>query len=341
MRSHRPSPEHQEAVSRRLALLSAELTAVRETDGLGDGPRVDGLTGGQSVDRWAAPATHTRVRPDRWEESPPAPVLLPHPAARPPADVPVPGRHARRRPVARLGALLPDSWRGRVALGPGQLVVVVAAVVIAVAVTGWWLVRGSPTEMVAPGETDLTPAVAAPLVSVAADGAVSPGATGTPVTPVPAGTVDLVIDVSGKVRRPGIAVLSPGSRVVDALKAAGGARAGVDLSSLNLARPLVDGEQLLVGVEPAAGIVAGMLASPSAPTGVAGAPGALVSGALVSLNVADQTLLETLPEVGPVTAQAIIGWRDEHGGFTAVDELMEVDGIGEATLARLAPLVTL
>ncbi|MEO5853464.1 MAG: ComEA family DNA-binding protein [Nocardioides sp.] len=334
MRSHRPSLEHQEAVSRRLALLSAELTAVRETDGLGDGPTVAGLTGKQSVDRWAAPATHTRVRPDRWEESPPAPV--PHPTARPPAEVPVPGRHARRRPVARLGVLLPDSWRGRVALGPGQLVLVLAAVVVGVAVTGWWLVRGSPTEVVAPGETDLTPAVAAPLVSVAADGAVSPGATGTPVTPVPAGTVDLVVDVSGKVRRPGIAVLSPGSRVVDALEAAGGARAGVDLSSLNLARPLVDGEQLLVGVEPAGGVAAGMLASPSAPTGVAGAP-----GALVSLNVADQTLLETLPDVGPVTAQAIIGWRDEHGGFTAVDELMEVDGIGEATLARLAPLVTL
>jgi competence protein ComEA len=61
---------------------------------------------------------------------------------------------------------------------------------------------------------------------------------------------------------------------------------------------------------------------------------------LVNLNTADQTQLEALPEVGPVTAQAIIGWRDRHGGFTSVDQLLDVDGIGEATLAQLAPLVT-
>ncbi|MDN4163630.1 ComEA family DNA-binding protein, partial [Nocardioides abyssi] len=67
-----------------------------------------------------------------------------------------------------------------------------------------------------------------------------------------------------------------------------------------------------------------------------GAPGA----ALVDLNTADQALLETLPQVGPVTAGAILAWRTEHGAFTAVEELLEVDGIGEATLAQLAPLVT-
>ena len=67
-----------------------------------------------------------------------------------------------------------------------------------------------------------------------------------------------------------------------------------------------------------------------------GSPGA----ALVDLNTADQALLESLPEVGPVTAQAILAWREEHGGFTAVQELLEVDGIGPATLETLAPLVT-
>ena len=138
-----------------------------------------------------------------------------------------------------------------------------------------------------------------------------------------------MVDVAGKVRRPGIAVLPPGSRVVDALKAAGGARSGVDLTSLNLARPLVDGEQILVGVAPAAG-VAGSLGSPT-PSG----------GTLVNLNTADQPTLETLPGVGPVTAEAILAWRTDNGGFSSVDELLEVDGIGEATLADLAPLVTL
>ena len=78
---------------------------------------------------------------------------------------------------------------------------------------------------------------------------------------------------------------------------------------------------------------AGVLAS-AVPT--AGAPG----GPLVNLNTAGQAELEALPEVGPVTAQAIMAWREEHGGFTSVDELLEVDGIGDATLGQLAPLVT-
>ena len=135
--------------------------------------------------------------------------------------------------------------------------------------------------------------------------------------------------MAGKVRRPGIAVLPVGSRVVDALEAAGGARRGVDLTGLNLARPLVDGEQVLVGVAPAPG-VAGTLTSP-APEGTS----------LVNLNSADLAALDTLPGVGPVTAEAIVSWREDNGGFTSVEELLEVDGIGEATLEDLAPLVTL
>ena len=137
----------------------------------------------------------------------------------------------------------------------------------------------------------------------------------------------MTVDVEGKVRHPGIVVLDTGTRVVDALEAAGGARAGVDLSGLNLARVLVDGEQVLVGVAAPAGVAA---------AAATGEPG----GALVNLNTATQVDLEALPEVGPVTAAAILAWRDEHGGFTAVDELLEVDGIGDATLALVAPHVT-
>ena len=124
-------------------------------------------------------------------------------------------------------------------------------------------------------------------------------------------------------------MLPPGSRVVDALEAAGGARAKVDLTGLNLARLVVDGEQILVGVAPAPGVAGGLVGSP--PQGTS----------LVNLNTADQAVLETLPGVGPVTAEAILAWRTDNGGFTSVDELLEVDGIGEATLEDLAPLVTL
>jgi competence protein ComEA len=209
-----------------------------------------------------------------------------------------------------------------VAIGAGQLAVVGLALLIGLVVTTWWLVRADPHEVRAPAATVTT---AAPLVTgLPATGAAAPVVSGA--------TTELVVDVAGKVRRPGIAVLAPGSRVVDALEAAGGVRPGVDLTALNLARALVDGEQILVGVRPAAGVAAGAVADPSA-------PGA--AGALVPLNSADQAELESLPEVGPVTAAAIIAWRDAHGGFTAVDELLEVDGIGEATLGQLAPLVTL
>ena len=131
-------------------------------------------------------------------------------------------------------------------------------------------------------------------------------------------------------RHPGIVVLHSGSRVVDALRAAGGARRGTRLGSLNLARVLTDGEQIVVGpAQPAPAPVAGP--SPS---------GSPVVG-LVDLNTADETALESLPEVGPVTAQAIIAWRTEHGAFTAISQLLDVDGIGDATLAQLTPYVTI
>lgn len=138
--------------------------------------------------------------------------------------------------------------------------------------------------------------------------------------------------VAGEVRRPGLVVLPTGSRVADAVEAAGGARRGTDLTTLNLARPLVDGEQVVVGAPAGTAAGGGPLPGPGAGPGAA--------GGLVDLNTADQALLETLPGVGPVTATAILDWRAEHGGFTAVEELLEVDGIGDATLEDLAPLVT-
>jgi competence protein ComEA len=193
---------------------------------------------------------------------------------------------------------------------------VVALLVLAgLGVAVWWLGSGG-AEVAAP-----PPRPAPDLV----------GVTALPTSSAPAATSNgsVTVDVAGKVRRPGIAVLDVGSRVVDALDAAGGARAGVDLTDLNLARVLVDGEPILVGVSPPSGVAATM-------TG-----GTSPVAALVNLNSADQVALESLPDVGPVTAASILAWRTEHGAFTSVDQLLDVDGIGEATLAKLAPYVTL
>ncbi|MFF3498056.1 helix-hairpin-helix domain-containing protein [Streptomyces sp. NPDC003247] len=144
---------------------------------------------------------------------------------------------------------------------------------------------------------------------------------------------EIVVDVSGKVRNPGIHRLPAGSRVVDALTAAGGVRPGTDTGGLNRARFLVDGEQVVVG-GPAAGAVPG-----AAGPGVAsGATGGAPAGP-VSLNTATVEQLDTLPGVGPVLAQHIVDHRTRHGGFRSVDELRDVNGIGERRFADLRDLV--
>ena len=127
-----------------------------------------------------------------------------------------------------------------------------------------------------------------------------------------------------------LALFGPRAREgVDALEAAGGAQRGVDLTPLNLARVLVDGEQILVGVDPPAAAVAG----PG--TGGTGGP-----GVAVNLNTATLEELDALPGVGPVTAQAILDWRTENGRFTSVDDLLDVAGIGEKTLEDLRDRVS-
>jgi competence protein ComEA len=155
-----------------------------------------------------------------------------------------------------------------------------------------------------------------------------------------------VVDVSGKVREPGVHRLPAGSRVADALKAAGGVRPGTDIGGLNRARFLVDGEQVVVGAPSAAGPgAAGVPGVPGA--GVAGGSGSAVVGpggavapvTPVALNTATLEQLDTLPGVGPVLAQHIIDHRSRHGGFRSVDELREVNGIGDRRFADLRNLV--
>ncbi|WSV32075.1 ComEA family DNA-binding protein [Streptomyces sp. NBC_01017] len=160
-------------------------------------------------------------------------------------------------------------------------------------------------------------------------GSAAVGASGAGATAV----AEIVVDVSGKVREPGIHRLPAGSRVADALRAAGGVRPGTKTDSLNRARFLVDGEQVIVG-GPAA--VPGP--APGTGTGGAAVSGA-APGAPVPLSTATVDQLDTLPGVGPVLAQHIIDYRTQHGGFRSVDELREVNGIGDRRFADLRNLV--
>jgi competence protein ComEA len=335
MRSRKSANDHvAEVARRRLELLSAELAATRS--GAGEDPPSHPDPGGAGE-----PFTSEPAETPLAEDAGAAPVAGGQPLARRPA----PGRHARRtpsssrtaRPAAWLEDRLPPSLQGRVRIGAGHLATVAVLVATAMALLAWSAVRAADPGDLVPARSALaapaSPAVGGSGSPPGPDPAPLPGASasGSSVGQgVPGPVGEVVVDVAGKVRRPGIVRLPAGSRVVDALEAAGGPRRGVRLTALNLARILVDGEQVLVGVPAAPGVAASAASDPGAP-----AP-----AALVNLNTADQTLLESLPGVGPVTAQAILEWRSEHGAFSAVDELMEVSGIGEATLAELAPLVT-
>lgn len=140
-----------------------------------------------------------------------------------------------------------------------------------------------------------------------------------------ASSASVFVHVSGSVTAPGLYVLDEGARVVDAVAAAGGFAPGADEAAVNLARPLSDGEQLLV---PAIGAAAEAGAAEPAGDG------------RVNLNTADATQLDTLPRIGPAMADRIIQWRDENGRFTSVEDLLAVPGIGDKMLETLRDLVT-
>lgn len=172
-------------------------------------------------------------------------------------------------------------------------------------------------------------ATSAPLSSATAPEPT--GATGISfATPSPTLAADVVVHVAGQVASPGVVTLPAGSRVQDAVVAAGGPRGDADLDAVNLARPLVDGEQVYV---PAPG--------QAPPASSIGGSGPDASAGLVNLNTADSTRLQALPGIGPSLAQRILDWRTEHGGFQSVGELEEVSGIGPAIMANIADLVTL
>lgn len=204
-------------------------------------------------------------------------------------------------PAARLRAA-PERSNVRVL----ALIGVVAALVAA----GYlWLARPRP-------QPPAAPAAKATLA------ATPPPASAKPV----AAASSVVVHVLGKVEHPGVVTLPSGSRVAEAIKAAGGVRKGAKTGNLNLARKLVDGEQIPVGVP-----------RPTPPPGAPAASGA--PDAPLNLNTATADQLDDLPGVGPVLAERIVDYRTRHGGFRSIEQLQDVSGIGARRYADLKPLV--
>ena len=143
----------------------------------------------------------------------------------------------------------------------------------------------------------------------------------------------IVVSVGGRVKHPGLVYLPPGSRVADAIAAAGGVLPDTDLSFTNLARKVSDGELILIGVQAPPGVAADPTGGDSA------APGGSTAGS-VDLNTASLAQLETLPGIGPALAQRILDYRTSHGSFHSVNDLQNVSGIGPAKFAAIKDLVT-
>jgi competence protein ComEA len=249
-----------------------------------------------------------------------------------------------------------EGWMARVRADPGRAGAIAAATVaaLAVLVTVFTVLRDRPPPVMS--------AKLPPVERVSGTAGPGPKSSATPGAAQPGG-VDrpVVVSVVGLVHTPGLVTLVPGARIADALQAAGGAMDGADTIGLNMARPVGDGEQIVVGLAPLSGLpraLGSSVASGSAP-GPASAPESAPGrptggpttgpkegpttvpkrGPVLDLNTATLEQLDALPGVGPVTAAAILAWRQANGKFTSVDQLGDVDGIGPARLDRLRALV--
>ena len=229
------------------------------------------------------------------------------------------------------GLTMPLPVAGLVRLARAHIGVLSVLFVVALVFTGFRLFAAQghevekPSPSIIPVTSASTPSASIPVVS-------------SPAT--------IRVHVLGAVVRPGVVELPANSRVADALAAAGGLREDADFGELNLAQQLPDGAQIIIGtideprgeLRPPTGVAAGTIPVPGVTSSLPGGGGSSATGSL-DLNQASAGQLESLPGIGPVTAQRIIDWRAAHGGFTRVEELQEVDGIGPKLYARLAPLV--
>lgn len=264
------------------------------------------------------------------------------PAGPPPPGHDPPRPHRRERAWLAVRERLPLWVQLRCGTDPKALAALVLVLVVAVgfAVQHFWSGRPEPVRapaverspgMPGPGPDARSPSLLPPSSSAssAAMGSGPPGGAGR----------QLVVDVTGKVRHPGIHRMPPGSRVIDALRAAGGVLHGASTRGLNRARMLTDGEQIVVGAPGGGGSGAGLGAvGAGGPAGGGLGAGGGPSGP-VSLSTATEQQLDALPGVGPVLARHIIEFRTQHGGFTSVDQLRQVTGIGDRRFADLRPLV--
>ena len=216
-------------------------------------------------------------------------------------------------PARAAAAVRLPGWLDEIALAPtGRALATLAAVcLLCIGVTAWALLHDR--------------AAASPAVPPL------PATAPVPALPTPAlpttSAAGLVVDVGGRVRRPGLVTLPLGARVADAVRAAGGALRPRDLRFVDLAAKVSDGQLLLIGTN-------GAGAATASSAGAGGSPGP------VNLNSATADQLDTLPGIGPVLAQRIIDWRTAHGSFRSVDDLNEVSGIGDSIFSEVSPLVS-
>ncbi len=266
-------------------------------------------------------------------------------ASRGPSSEPVPARHRSQEDDVRDFADLPDlpdpdgprstERRSQPVLarvrrfGARHLGAVGVFVVVALVFCSVQLLRA---------RTDEVPLAVQASHEASGSVGADPSGSGRTSSGIPSSTpAPLVVHVVGRVSHPGVIRLPPGSRVADAIAAAGGLATGAQTGRLNLAEPLADGSQVVVG--PHAGEESTVRGPGSSGGGGVGAPADGQSSAQLDLNAATAEQFEALPGIGPVTARSIVDWRTQHQRFTSVDELQEVDGIGPKTFQKLAPMV--
>ncbi|MGI8418172.1 MAG: helix-hairpin-helix domain-containing protein [Nakamurella sp.] len=282
----------------------------------------------------------------------------PEPAAEQQSEA-QPRRFTARRIRGRLWGRLSENWVPEpfrdARVDPGRrgalILTLVAALAAIAAAIGVWRDRPAPRPVQPVAMAQATDTAAGSLARTsAARGSlvVRPGTAGSGLAtvggqptaaPSSAGPTVIAVSVTGLVHRPGLVRLPARSRVADAIAAAGGVADRGDVTGLNLAAVLSDGDSVVIGARPAtpvsgSGPAGGTITSRTSTSGKA-------TPSPINLNTADEAALESLPGVGPVMAGNILAWRQQNGSFSSIDQLQEVTGIGPARYAQLAPLVTL
>ena len=217
-----------------------------------------------------------------------------------------------------------------------QIIAYVAVAVVVVAVGVRYVVLPKHA-----GPAEAQAVVLAPVAASPSGAAEQAGTAAQSGSPAASPSPDLVVYVCGAVRTPGVVRLPAGARVTDALELAGGPTAKAELAAVNLAAPVTDGQQILVPERGAAVAAAPATSGSSSSSGALSVtPSGATPGALININTASLEELDSLNGVGPSTAQKIIDYRTENGGFKTVDEIKEVPGIGDAKFAAMKDSIT-